>query len=232
MSEGCIAIHPAAGDEGMRREAGMGLNARDAVDDVDTVHSPSRVQNSPVSMKVKTPGSPPHVTDGSDASDYARNGALASGREKKISETSENPTTAAAAISETTKPPPSSAEPEMSQDNNVLPAKRGLRSLQRSGPTLQEEQSSSNCTSGPASESVPQHEQLEEVEPLDISYICTPATLKVKSLLLSRLTDALPSGLLQVVGSCMWGLQSLGHPPLNFPSILIDCNSQLVFYLD
>ena len=188
----------------MRREGGMGLNARDAVDEVDTVRSPNNSQNDTVSMKVDTLGSPRQVTDGSDASDYVKNGVQASNKEKKIADPALASDTAAAATtstSETTKPPPKETKGgiETTEDDNVRPAKRGFGALQRSGPTLQEEQSSS---ADPTSESVPQHERLGEVEPLDISYVCTPATLKVKSLLLSRLSDSLPTGLLQVVGSC------------------------------
>jgi Ran GTPase-activating protein (RanGAP) involved in mRNA processing and transport len=83
------------------------------------------------------------------------------------------------------------------------PQKRKMGSLLRSGPVLEEEQQSSeHAVSGPSSASnpsLPQHERIQEVEPLDISYCCTPATLQLKGVLVSRLSDVTPSGRIQVV---------------------------------
>jgi hypothetical protein len=90
------------------------------------------------------------------------------------------------------------SEAEINQsDDNILPVKRGLK---RAGPCLHEEQSSSICsTTGATSETMPQHEQLEDMQPLDISYQFTEMSLKVKKVLLTRLTDAVPTGVLQLV---------------------------------
>ena len=160
----------------MRRDVGMGITSRDTVerDELASFRSPDRSsQDSPVSMK--SPGSPRQVTDGSDTSDYTKKSTCDGNGAKSW---------------------------QAPSSENDPPEKRAFSSMTRAGPSLQEEQSSSNCTSGPASEankSVPQHEKLEEVEPLDISYFCTPGSLKVKAVLLARLADACTSGRLQVV---------------------------------
>jgi hypothetical protein len=216
MSEGCIVLHQGSRDEGMRRDSGMGLSKRDGVDELGSHHSLNRsIQNAHESRRAKVPESPRQVTDGSDNSEYTNNGVQNS-RDKETSKASTTTTAAAAsqsistdeaitpvAESSTAKSISISASRSSSAlsskpapVNNLLPAKRGLGSLMRSGPTLQDEQSSSSPV---ASESMPQHEQLEEVEPMDISYVCTPGALKIKSMLLTRLSDASPGGLLQVV---------------------------------
>jgi hypothetical protein len=87
-----------------------------------------------------------------------------------------------------------------SADNKT--PKRKLGALKRSGPLLEEEQSSEQETAGPSSQTNPtlaQHERIQQVEALDISYRCTPASLKLKGVLVSRLSEAAPSGRIQVV---------------------------------
>jgi hypothetical protein len=219
MSEGCIVLHQGSRDEGMRRDSGMGLSKRDGVAELGSHHSLNRsIQNAHESRRAKVLESPRQVTDGSDNSEYTNNGVQNStnSRDKETSRASTTTMAVAASPSistddamtpvaeaSTAKSIPISASRSSSAlsskpapVNNLLPAKRGLGTLMRSGPTLQDEQSSSSLV---ASESMPQHEQLEEVEPMDISYVCTTGTLKIKSMLLTRLSDASPGGLLQVV---------------------------------
>jgi hypothetical protein len=202
MSEGCIIIHRASRDEGMRRDTGMGIT-RDSVDDVDSFRSDRSSQISPVSLK--SPGSPRQVTDGSEMSEYG-------GRK---------------AIENIKKPQQDQPEKE---DDIVLSSNRPSGSLTRAGPSMQEgQQSSSNCTSGPGSESyksLPQHERIQEVEALDISYQSTEGSLKMKAFLLSRLTDAAPSGRLQVVSTRTGSRESSSiEPPFLIYSVYF-----IVFY--
>ena len=46
---------------------------------------------------------------------------------------------------------------------------------------------------------LPQHERIQRVEPLDINYRSTPASLKLREVLISRLKLILPTGRIQVV---------------------------------
>jgi hypothetical protein len=184
----------------MRRDAGMGIT-RDSVDEVDSFHSADRSsQISPVSMKSPgSPSSPRQVTDGSEMSEYG---------DRKATENIEKP----------------QQDQQEKEDGNALPSKRPSASLTRAGPSMQEEQqSSSNCTSGPGSESyksLPQHERIQEVEPLDISYQYTEGSLKMKEFLISRLTDAAPSGRLQVVSTRTGSRRSSSEPPFLIYSVL------------
>jgi hypothetical protein len=56
-------------------------------------------------------------------------------------------------------------------------------------------------TSAVPIETLPQHQQIREVAPLDISYRYTPASIKLKESLVSRLSLACPTGRIQVVSS-------------------------------
>lgn len=78
--------------------------------------------------------------------------------------------------------------------------KRKLGTLQRSGPVLEDDQQSSENASLTTC-SKPQHERIQEVEPLDISYCCTPGSLKLKAVLISRLSEVSSTGRIQVVSS-------------------------------
>ena len=93
-------------------------------------------------------------------------------------------------------------------DTNNIPtrtSKRKIGALNRSGPVLEKDDESEQ--QGPATTSdeakkpsLPQHEQIqEEVMPLDVSYCCTPASVKLKNILVSRLMEAASWGRIQVV---------------------------------
>lgn len=171
MSESCLIIHPATRNEGMRRGSGMGLNSREALRPPEM-----RSQNSPVESK--GPVSPRiHVSDASETSECKVN--------NKQNDTDMQ-----------------TDEATTDQSNSAKPSKRSLGSLQRSGPVLEQDRESGVETSGPSSESnksLPQHERIQAVEPLDISYCCTPASLKLKGMLITRLSEVVNSGRIQVV---------------------------------
>lgn len=67
-----------------------------------------------------------------------------------------------------------------------------------------EEEEGKQGASGRSSEdspSCPQHEQIRPVDPMDISYCATPASLRLKDVLLSRLDAAVHTGRIQVVST-------------------------------
>ena len=108
-------------------------------------------------------------------------------------------------------------------DTNNIPtrtSKRKIGALNRSGPVLEKDDESEQ--QGPATTSdeakkpsLPQHEQIqEEVMPLDVSYCCTPASVKLKNILVSRLMEAASWGRIQVV-RFFWGVSRI------FPSFLL-----------
>lgn len=68
--------------------------------------------------------------------------------------------------------------------------------LKRAGPVMEDDQQSSSNTEPPT---LPQHQRIQYVEPQDINYRSTPASLKLREVLLSRLHLIAPSGRIQVV---------------------------------
>ena len=69
--------------------------------------------------------------------------------------------------------------------------------MKRAGPVMEDDrQSSASIIPSP---SLPQHERIQHVEPLDINYRSTPACLKLREILTSRLRLIAPSGRIQVV---------------------------------
>lgn len=81
---------------------------------------------------------------------------------------------------------------------SVETPKRKIGSLKRSGPVLKEEPGESACANN-TQQSRPQHEQIQDVAPLDVSYCSTPASIKIKHILMSRLIEATPWARIQVV---------------------------------
>ena len=67
-----------------------------------------------------------------------------------------------------------------------------------------------------AGQSLPQHEQILPVDPMDISYCATPASLRLRAVLLSRLDAAVHTGKIQVVSSIKTLSCCIGHQLLLF----------------
>jgi hypothetical protein len=152
----------------------MGLSSRGAVGEVDTLRPPDRGSHTSAVQR-KAPVSPRHqVTDESETSEYK-----AKNKPEKSDMQMDEATT--------------------DQNGSAKPSKRKVGSLQRSGPVLEQEQASESGPSCESNKSLPQHERIQEVEPLDISYSCTPASLKLKGVLVSRLSEVASSGRIQVV---------------------------------
>ena len=168
--ESCLVIHPASRNEGTRQDSGMGITSTSR-NEIDSFRNSERSsQTSSASMKRSEP--PRQLTDESDVS---------------------NPDNKCIARSM-----------EVSQTDNEKPketSKRKACTLKSAGPGL-EEAASSDQSFTLGNVSVPQHEQLQAVnpvEPLDIYYCSTPASVKLRSILVSRLTEVAMSGRIQVV---------------------------------
>ena len=71
--------------------------------------------------------------------------------------------------------------------------------MKRTGPVMEDDQQSSVSTL--RSPTLPQHERIQHVEPLDINYRSTPACLKLREALISRLHLIAPTGRIQVVSN-------------------------------
>mmetsp|Transcript_58886 Transcript_58886/g.65962 ORF Transcript_58886/g.65962 Transcript_58886/m.65962 type:complete len:1032 (-) Transcript_58886:344-3439(-) len=79
--------------------------------------------------------------------------------------------------------------------------------MKRSGPVTEGgNQQSSAVSDHYRSPTLPQHERIQHVEPLDISYRCTPACLRLREMLTSRLTMIAPIGRIQVIDLSRRGL--------------------------
>lgn len=77
--------------------------------------------------------------------------------------------------------------------------------MKRTGPVMEDGQQSSVSTI--RSPTLPQHERIQHVEPLDINYRSTPACLKLREVLVSRLRLIAPSGRIQVIDLSRRGLE-------------------------
>lgn len=97
-------------------------------------------------------------------------------------------------------------------------------SLYRSGHVQEEDQQqehssekSTSVTSSAQNSSLPQHEQIRQIQPLDITYCCTPASLRLKEVLVSRLSEAASTGRIQVVSDKLGGNVAVGctEPKVN-----------------
>jgi hypothetical protein len=183
IADGCLLLTPATRSQGIRIDSGIGINSTDPVSETKILDRSSK--SSPMSAAGKPLKRPLHVTDDSERS-YR-------GKRNESIESSES-------MQQDT--------PVEATNDSRQPIRR-LGGLHRSGPVLEDEQ---NGGAGPSSSetkvTLPQHERIQEVEPLDISYVCTPASLKLKGVLISRLIGATPSGRIQVV-SCIESKLSL-----------------------
>ena len=81
--------------------------------------------------------------------------------------------------------------------------------MKRTGPVMEDEQQSS--ASSLRSPTLPQHERIQHVEPLDINYRSTPACLKLREMLISRLSLIAPTGRIQVVSAFNAAIASHFH---------------------
>ena len=89
---------------------------------------------------------------------------------------------------------------ENKEGNGKQDENKGANVSERRGSVMEDDQQSSVSVSrGPT---LPQHERIQKVEPLDINYRSTPAYLRLRESLLSRLRLVAPTGRIQVVSSC------------------------------
>lgn len=78
--------------------------------------------------------------------------------------------------------------------------------MKRTGPVMEDDQQFSMSTL--RSPTLPQHERIQHVEPLDINYRSTPACLKLREALISRLHLIAPTGRIQVIDLSRRGLEA------------------------
>ncbi len=177
-------------------------------------------QEHPEQEKVE---SPKHVTDGSETSEYAvsekkRKSSLDAATDDSADETHHDgagPTTIRQPQRPNVEDHPSmmngthhrfqhdelrmlqqyQSEKEQQQD-----LQNGVSPLNGAGPSVDDSGGQQELNETNQSlPTLPQHERIQEVEPLDISYRCTPASLKLKDMLLSRLSMATLTRRIQVV---------------------------------
>jgi hypothetical protein len=157
----------------------MGIDSSGSVTEVGTLCSQKILrESSPISTSGKHCKPSIQVTDESERSEY-----------RKMKESLESDDSM------------QNSSPGVAHDSRT--PKRKLGALHRSGPILEEEHSSEQNGTGTSSSetkpTLPQHKLIQETEPLDISYSCTPASLQLKGLLISRLIEVTPLGRIQVV---------------------------------
>lgn len=178
MSESCLVISPPARNEGMQRESGMGINSRGAVSDIGTVLDPDTSLRRKRSVNNSSTG----VKQGKGTKMAIANddqGHSMKGPQEWTSNSREK------GIGESSVPMQNPQSSEKDEDEGT----QG-----RSG------------TSSDNNPSLPQHKQIQSVEPLDISYCATPATLRLKDVLVSRLDAAVLTGRIQVIDLSRRGL--------------------------
>lgn len=191
MSESLLLISPASTNKGMGPEEGMRISSRDAAASVGKLVSkevPSQKKSSRLSS-----------FDATQTSKHKNAFRTVIDKDKLNDESSKKE-----------REPTKSGNCDAMQERDVVfsngKSKKKTGSLVRSGPILEIEDQDS---SGPSSEvkySLPQHERIQAVEPLDISYLATPASIRLKELLMSRLEVAAPKGRIQVVSTRLRGV--------------------------
>jgi len=183
MPESCLVISPPSRKEGMPGESEMGINSRGAGSDVETFLDPERSRR----------------RNQSTCSSNARNSAAKQSKTPRA----------------VTESDASDTEMKWTQESTFTGGESGAgegRLQKRKVETIEgpgEEEEGKQGASGRSSEdspSCPQHEQIRPVDPMDISYCATPASLRLKDVLLSRLDAAVHTGRIQVIDLSRRGL--------------------------
>lgn len=180
MSESCLVISPPARNEGMQRESGMGINSRGAVSDIGTVLDP----------------------DASPRRKQSLNNSSTSVKQVKG-------TKMAISSDDQGRSMKGSQElPSNNQEKGIGESSVPIQNTERAERHEDEGKQGPSGTSSDSNPSLPQHKQIQSVEPLDISYCATPATLRLKDVLMSRLDAAVLTGRIQVVSRFATCLES------------------------
>lgn len=185
MSESCLVISPPARNEGMQQEPRMGITSRSAVGEVGAVldpeialrrnQNPCARSNNTENTGIKASKAPRAVTESateSETSDTEMKGAHDSPLTDRECGTT---------------------------DRSRNHQKRKIDSMGEPGENEEEGKQGSSGTSFDDNPSLPQHERIHPVEPLDISYCATPQTIRLKEVLLGRLDASTLTGRIQVV---------------------------------
>jgi len=167
----------------MQPDSGMGINSRSAVGEVGAVMDPEMAlrrnqsacatSNNTGNTAVKLTRAPRAVTE-RETSDTEMKGPLGSPSTDQESGTTDE--------SRTQKRKP----------GTLVPGQHKKEGKQGSSGTIYDSRPS-----------LPQHEQIQPVQPLDISYCATPQTLSLREVLMARLDASTLTGRIQVVSSTL-----------------------------
>jgi hypothetical protein len=166
----------------------MGINSRGSVSDVETFLEPERSRR----------------RNESACTNNARNSAV----KQSQSQTPRTVTESDASDTEIKWAQESTSMDGGSGASESRLQKRKIETIEVSGKEEEEGKEGSSGRSSEGAPSLPQHEQIRPVEPMDINYCATPASIRLKDLLISRLDAAVHTGRIQVVstiralGSC------------------------------
>lgn len=132
----------------------------------------------------KTGGSPKQVTDDSCESEDTEKGKLS--RE-------------GCTMQKNTNNLQSKIVKHVIEEGHNMSTSQKESTMKRTGPIMEDDQQSSMSTT--RTPTLPQHEQIQRVEPPDINYQSTPACMKLRDALISRLRLIAPTGRIQVVST-------------------------------
>lgn len=173
ISESCLLLSPAATDGAMAIE--IGSRSNEPMKGSESISQRSKAPRQIGKIRLKTSF---HVTDDSERSDCGKRNESAESNESMQQTLSEE------------------------EPNGSRAPKRKLGAIESEGTSMETEESGDGPDSVDVEKlTLPLHERIRHVEPLDISYTSTPASENMRDILVSRLRDIYEFGRIQVVSS-------------------------------
>jgi len=187
ISDSCLLLSPAS-DGAMAIE--MGSRSDEPVKGSEAI---SQRSAPPPPIRETRMKSSIHVTDDSDRSDW--------GKRNESPESNESMQQSIAEEEETNE------TNGTNMMNGFRAPKRKLGAIETEGPILEAEEAGDGPDSVDTEKlTLPQHERIRHVEPLDISYTSTAASENLRSALIARLRDIYEFGRIQVIDLSRRGL--------------------------
>lgn len=196
ISDSCLLLSPAATDGAMAIE--MGSRSDEPVKGSESISQRSEAPRQIGKTRIKTSV---HITDESERSDCGKRNASADSNDSMLQSVTEEETNGSRA--------PKRKLGAIESEGAVVET----GTVGETGTVVETEESGEGPDSVEIEKlTLPLHERIRQVEPLDISYTSTPASENMREILVSRLRDIYEFGRIQVVSSISHSpLLSCGH---------------------
>lgn len=191
MSESCLIVRPSSRTVVMGQETNIGIKSTVAVDSVET------------QATIDTPSS--------NTAQHEQNSGAHDSQLVDLTGKDDNAHTETTKISNGTERTSHTEEEQSTIENQREHSDKSSSEETPAGKSLYSSRDTQD-SSGPSVTRelvVAQHERIEPAQPLDISYLSTPASIRLRQVLVSRLETVSHSGRIQVVSLLL--LHSLKH---------------------